>query len=354
MRDHRDLLERGLQEFRVPELTYEAILQRRDQRRRNQRMAAAIVGAVAAALLIVGVLAGVRALDLSKGTTPSRPDQIPAMHNGPITTFGFTGGLRSLSLDGGWSQSLVRCEGSCTLVSSAAWSPNGKQVAFSATCAGGCATRGDPYHGVRVVDLATDRDRLLVSGELFSASLDWSPDGSRISFVADGHIYVIDADGSNRTRVDGTSGPVVTASWSPDGDRFAYASGGALFLIDVDGSDARQIVPSTTPGLFSPAWSPDGKEMAYRMGCDVWVATSDGLHLTRIAALRSVVSKARCGSDFGSSEELAWSPDGHQIAVFEDHSQDVVLIQADGSDIRILHQHQSKFRPFGIAWQPVR
>lgn len=348
MIDDRDLFERAVRRFPPPEHSFDRLITRRDRKRRNQRIAAGAVGiAVAVAAILVGT-----SIIRSDERQPAHP--IPLRHNGPITVFGFTGGLRSLSLDGRQERSLVKCQGSCTLVSSAAWSPNGTQVAFSATCSGGCGSAGDPYHGIRVVDLATGDDRLLVSGELFSPSLDWSPDGSRISYVADGHIHVMDADGSNPTQVPGTSDPVATASWSPDGRRFAYASGGAVSVIGVDGSDPTLVVPSTQPELFSPAWSPDGEEIAYRTGCDVWVTTPDGIDRTRLAQIRSIVPRARCGSDLGSSEELAWSPDGQQIAVFvEDRSQQVVLMQAGGSDVRVLSQHDTMFRPFGLAWQPV-
>ena len=351
MSEYRSILEQAKERYAPPEMPLEGVLRRRDRKHRNQRITAGVVGL---AIGLVAILIGA-SIFRSSPKVPANHTPTPIMGNGPITVFGFTGGLRSLSLDGRHERSLVRCQGSCTLVSSAAWSPDGTRVAFSVTCSGGCGSEGDPYHGIRVVDLATGKDRKLVSGELFSPSLDWSPDGSQISYVADGRIHVMDADGSNRTMVSGTSEPVVTASWSPDGTRFAYASGGALSLIGVDGSTPTVIVPATHPGLFSLTWSPDGKEIAYRTGCDVWVTTADGQHQTRIAELRSIVPGARCGSDFGASEELAWSPDGRQIAVFVEDGrfQRIVLMQADGSNVRVLSQVDRNFRPFGLAWQPI-
>jgi Tol biopolymer transport system component len=351
MSEYRSILEDARERFAPPEMPLEGVLRRRDHKHRNQRITAGVVGL---AIGLVAILIGA-SIFRSSPKVPANPKPTPVMGNGPITVFGFTGGLRSLSLDGRHERSLVRCQGSCTLVSSAAWSPDGTQVAFSATCSGGCGSAGDPYHGIRVVDLATGKDRKLVSGELFSPSLDWSPDGSQISYVAEGRIHIMDADGSNRTVLPGTSDPVVTASWSPDGAHFAHASGGALSVIGVDGSEPSVIVPSTHPALFSLTWSPDGTHIAYRTGCDVWVTTADGQHQTRIADLRSIVPGARCGSDLGSSEELAWSPDGQQIAVFVEDGrfQRVVLMQVDGKNVRVLSQVDRKFRPFGIAWQPT-
>jgi Tol biopolymer transport system component len=351
MSEYRSILEQAKERYAAPDLPLEGVLRRRDRKRRNQRITAGVVGL---AIGLVAILIGT-SIFRSSPKVPANPEPTPVMSNGPITVFGFTGGLRSLSLDGRHERSLVRCAGSCTLVSSAAWSPDGTHVAFSVSCGGGCGSAGDPYHGIRVVDLATGNDHLLVKGDLFGPSLDWSPDGLRISYVADGRIHIMDADGTNRTVVAGTSDPVVTASWSPDGTLFAYVSGGALSLIGVDGSDPTVVAPSTHPTLFAPTWSPDGEEIAYRTGCDVWVATPDGQRRTRAAELRSVVPGARCGSDLGSSEELAWSPDGQQIAVFVEDGrfQRVVLMQADGSNLRVLSQVDRKFRPFGLAWQPI-
>jgi Tol biopolymer transport system component len=354
MIDDRDLFERAVRWFPPPERSFDRLISRRARKRRNQRLAAGAVGL--AIIALAAVLVGTNILRADKAIPVEQP---PVVHNGDITIFGYAEGLRSLSLDGRQERSLVECRGSCTEVSSAAWSPNGTQVAFSASCAGGCGSFGDPYHGIRVVDLATRDDRLVVSGEFFS-SLDWSPDGSRISYVDDGRIHIVDADGSNPTAVPGTSHPVVTASWSPDGRRFVYASDGGLSVIGVDGSDPTPLVPSTHPGVFSPAWSPDGDEIAYRTGCDVWIATPDGMPRTRLANLRSIMPDARCGPvpSWSEDNELAWSPDGQRIALFEDprsfdHSQQVVLIDADGSNVRVLSQLDKTFGYRGLAWQPV-
>jgi len=348
--DDRDLFERAIRRFPPPESSFERLIVRRARKRRNQRLAAGAVG-----LTIIALAAVLVFTNIIRADEPVPIEQPPVMHNGDITVFGYSriGGLRSLSLDGRHERSLVRCQGSCTEVSSAAWSPNGMKVAFSATCAAACGSIGDPYHGIRVVDLASGEDRLLVSGDFFWPSLDWSPDGSRISYVVDGLIHVIDADGSNPAQVPGTSDPVVTASWSPDGRRFVYASGGTVSVIGIDGSDPTPVPLSTHARPFSPVWSPDGEEIAYRAACGVWVTTPDGAYRTRLAQLRSIVSGARCGSDLRSSDELVWSPDGQQIAVVVGGglSSQVVLMQADGSNVRMLSPLRSD--PYGLAWQPV-
>ena len=64
------------------------------------------------------------------------------------------------------------------------------------------------------------------------------PDGSRIAYVGDGGIYVMDSDGANSRQLTfdkRDEGPV----WSPDSTRIAYSQGlfdPGIYVTDLDGS----------------------------------------------------------------------------------------------------------------------
>jgi dipeptidyl aminopeptidase/acylaminoacyl peptidase len=98
----------------------------------------------------------------------------------------------------------------------------------------------------------------------------WSPDGRRIAFGTRTGIYVMNADGSDLTRLTARGGE---PAWSPDG-RIVFSSG-HLFTIDANGTNLRQL----TFGAGTedePAWSPDGKKIVYGSeGCgsfhDFWI-----------------------------------------------------------------------------------
>ena len=80
---------------------------------------------------------------------------------------------------------------------------------------------------------------------------DWSPDGSRIVFGAEGDLWLMDADGQNRQNLTSTpDGFEWGPSFSPDGGSVADFTGPVgdgppqVQAIDVDGSDRRVVAPN--------------------------------------------------------------------------------------------------------------
>ena len=108
----------------------------------------------------------------------------------------------------------------------------------------------------------------------------FSPDGRRIAFTSaafddNAEIYLIDLDGSNRTRLTENRRKLdLFASFSPKGDRLAYNSeefgGQELMLMRPDGQGQTRISIAEKTYEQEPVWSPDGKGIAYagRMGDD--------------------------------------------------------------------------------------
>ena len=93
----------------------------------------------------------------------------------------------------------------------------------------------------------------------------WSPDGNRIAFVGDDHIYLVPRDGGVPEPAGGT--PLEgEPTWSSDGRFLAFApwfwldGKSGISMLDLK-TGAVKAMPGSE-GLFSPRYSPDGKYLA--------------------------------------------------------------------------------------------
>gem|GEM_PF-988875 len=239
---------------------------------------------------------------------------------------------------------VIHPDGTCRIVltdgtdaSSPVWSPDGSKIAFDQ------GPYGDREIYVMNAD-GTGRTRLTtLPGE--DGSPTWSPDGSKIAFLhtwderpyseeAVNEIHVMNADGTGE-RALGIWGKIIEdLAWSPDSSRIAYASGtGEPFYQKVE---VRDIITGESQWIDKwgrhPSWSPDGSWIAYeydslhqdrdRAG-GIWVASADGT--ARTALSTDVQNRDDC--------EPAWSPDGSRIAFVSDRdgSREIYVMNADGT-----------------------
>jgi Tol biopolymer transport system component len=163
-------------------------------------------------------------------------------------------------------------------LSGPAWSPDGKQIAYSD---GSDIWVMDAVLGATPVNLALDTGDALTEP-------DWSPDGSKIAYTAltsgNFEVFTMDATDGN-PKVNVTQNPTAadaSPSWSPDGTKLAFMSrrhdpAGDIYTTLADGTGTPFRV-ETNPAVedTAPSWSPDGSKIAYSSNHRVVVAHTDG------------------------------------------------------------------------------
>lgn len=165
----------------------------------------------------------------------------------------------------------------------------------------------------------------------------WSPDGTRIAFVAatPSNIYVMNADGSNVARISSCDRACVDVepAWSPDGRRIAFVRRGDIYVMNADGSGVRRVIHAETPlGDGQPAWSPDGARIAFIALREppsqvpaIYVVNSDGTNLRKLT---------RCGPETCVDSEPTWSPGGTHIAFLR--ARDIYVMSDSGTGVKVL------------------
>ena len=226
----------------------------------------------------------------------------------------------------------------------------------------------------------------------FFGGASWSPDGKQIAFTADlgdlqrlsyrPDIFVMSADGSQRRRLT-TSADSFGPVWSPDGQRIYFArrpdshpeqirlSDGRveppmwISSIRPDGTDQRDLTsPVAGRFEFPGAFSPDGAWLAFTRGryvdltsrgrapntSDVWLIRPDGTEPHKLAA---------------RAQDPAFSPEGRRIAFASDRDQNGSLNYGDraffANELYVMHADGSRARrvtrtralnELGPAWMP--
>ena len=135
-----------------------------------------------------------------------------------------------------------------------AWSPDGSKIAFSLNNAGG-PTQLDLY----TVNPDGSGAAIVASGPLKEDLPSWSPDGTKIAFTRystldNSTIWTMNADGTGQVQI----APCCASSpaWSPDGTKIVFRDNyfdPNLFVMDADGSNR---TPLGVGGDF-PDWQPD-------------------------------------------------------------------------------------------------
>jgi Tol biopolymer transport system component len=190
---------------------------------------------------------------------------------------------------------------------------------------------------------------------------DWSPDGSRLTFVGQGSdlgshpgLWVIGADGTGLRRLVACAGScrfVDDPAWSPEGDQIAFErlapgpkAGGTLEVVDVVSGRTRTLLTAKPgEGYAGVRYAPDGKAMVLEWVHATVADYDDAKGVTLIAVdLTTSPPRTRPLTDPALFAQTAdWSPKGDLIVYAAlpaagARGTDLYLVRPDGTGRRRL------------------
>ena len=180
---------------------------------------------------------------------------------------------------GFWSICLVEAEGKApssiitnnpAVEDHPAWSPDGQRIAYH-------SNRNGTFD-IWVCDVTGANQTPLTSDDPTDLSPAWSPDGKKIAYHSNRQgpgdefkpgrqsVWVMEANGSNLRQLTHGPGDETSPAWSPDSSKIAFVAdqGGrkTICVVDADGSNRTEAI-SLGSGCDNPAWSPQAEILAF-------------------------------------------------------------------------------------------
>ena len=212
-----------------------------------------------------------------------------------------------------------------------AWSPDGTKIAFTGPGElneDGSGGLGDIY----VMDAdGTNRTNLTDTPDFLEYRASWAPSGAQLTFVREvpgqiiseqQDIFVMDANGENANNLTQTDANEDDPAWAPDGTKIAFSgvrnSGSEIVTMDPNGQNETILSGDSFEGADrAPDWSPDSTKVVFQKQCqgvcsdawEIWGVNRDGSQDTNLTPNDLSEEDRPVTQHTGPS----WSPDGSEI-----------------------------------------
>jgi hypothetical protein len=243
----------------------------------------------------------------------------------------------------------------------AAFSPDGQRIAFTgrlgeARVVGGQTTTVEYEELFVAPATGGDAQKLTAFEADHVEDAAWSPDGKQIAFASDVDgdfdIYMIPVEGGTPSMITRNKAEDREPAWSPDGKYLAFSSDRTspgeleIWRMTVIGSDLKQLTENVNSS-YAPSWAPDSQSIVFlsnrRVNTDLYTMTADGAG-QRALLVRDVEAEER---------DPAWSPDGRWIAFSSNREGpvfDLYLIRPNGTELQRIAHADGDTRY--AAWKP--
>jgi Tol biopolymer transport system component len=160
------------------------------------------------------------------------------------------------------------------------------------------------------------------------------PRGTAVAYVAEAagarQLFVLSLRAGVPRQVTASEKPIGDPQWSPDGRRIAYTRDDAVWIVEADGSRPT-LVNGHPAGTSAPRWSPDGRTLAFlsrrRGWSQVWLVDAPIPRRGRPATNpRPPEPRALTKAAF-DVERFEWSPNGAMIAIAGQGAETVLTSQ---------------------------
>jgi Tol biopolymer transport system component len=270
-----------------------------------------------------------------------------------VITKGETSDISSICPDG---SNLTKLTDSTSLNTTPAWSPDGKDIAFSSSRTGSSQIFVMDANGSSLIQLTSDYQNDFPV---------WLPDGKQIAFrTTDGNglwwwrIVNIETHQAIQLTEPTYDFFFQTPAWSPDGQYIAYMSlleqkqrndgSSQIHVKTIDGSIDTALTNDIWANI-NPVWSPDGKKIAFLSERDgkynmfaLYVMSADGQDIRKLS-----------DPIYSESNKLTWSSDGTEIAIDSDvPNGNIYIVNLVSGQVRELLKVSNGERAFFPSWQP--
>jgi tricorn protease len=186
--------------------------------------------------------------------------------------------------------------------------------------------------------------------------------GGTLAIEREGWIWLIDAASGEATQLDITvrgDFPWAATQWedagrgagaaslSPTGKRAVFQARGEIFTVPVEKGDPRNLTRSSGFANRAPVWSPDGAEVAWfedsPSGYSLVIAPQDGMGDRRTISI----------GESKMAWEPTWAPDGSRIAFVDDDVR-VRVVDVEAGTIRTVDLGGNNLERggMGLEWSP--